>query len=298
MATIAEIISLIDKTVENFNQSVPAIQQQLFDEITELASQLDTKKGRIKATARNIKLIAQIKLRFEKLITKNKGYIERVKIFTDTFKEVSQLQTQYFTETIQKFSPPKTLEAIRQESIESTIDSLRGNGMRAKLIDPVRDILRTNITSGAKFTDLTKGLREFLLDTKNGEGELVKYTKQITSDALHGYARTNLVAVTDDLGLEWFSYNGGLIESSRPFCVALTKKKYFHKSEIPDLIKGNFAEFKAIDGRINPKTGLPDGFFPETTADTFLTECGGFMCRHQAIPVDELAVPERIKSAL
>lgn len=292
MATINEILKTIDDSVNGFNESIPKVQQQLFDEINELSSKLETRNGRILANAKNIRLIGQIKQRFDKLITKNKGYKERVKKFTEAFGKVEQLQDQYFSETIQKYSRPQTLAAIRTESIDATIESLTGNGMKQSLVEPIREILRTNITSGAKYTDLTKSLRDFMLDNKTGEGRLAKHVKQITTDALNQYARTNIQTVTDNLGLEYFSYNGAIIDTSRPFCVALHKKKYFHKSEIPDLIKGDFKEFKDIDGKIDSKTGLPYGMIKDTNANNFLTLAGGWNCNHSPIPVDVLAVPE------
>lgn len=295
---IDDIISEIDKTVEKFNESIPFVQQQLFDEITELTSRLETRNGRIVQSAQNIRIIGQIKQRFEKLITKNKAYKDRVKKFTEAFSTIENLQNKYFTETISKYTPPNTLAAIRQESVNATIESLTGSGMRQALVEPIREILRTNITSGAKFTDLTKNLREFMLDTSKTEGKLVKHVKQITTDALNQYARTNIALITDDLGLEWYSYNGAIIDTSRDFCIAMHKKKYIHKSEFPKVIKGDFAEFKAIDGKINPKTGLPYGMIEGTNAQTLVVNCGGYQCNHELIPVDELVVPQSKKDAI
>lgn len=287
---IDEIISEIDKSVSKFNESMPAVQRQLFDEINELTTQLQTKKGRIVANAKNIRIIGQIKQKFDKLITKNKAYKNRVKEFTDSFAAIEKLQNQYFAETVSKYSPPKTLAAIRQESVNATVESLRG--VSKELAEPIREILRTNITSGAKFTDLTKTLREFMLDTPQGEGRLVKHVKQITTDALNQYARTNIALITDDLGLEWYSYNGALIATSRDFCKALIKKKYIHKSEFPKVVKGDFKEFQDIDGKISDKTKLPYGMIEGTNAQTLVVNCGGYQCNHELIPVDELVVPQ------
>lgn len=298
MATINEILKTIDDSVNGFNESIPAVQRQLFDEINELSSKLETRNGRILANAKNIRLIGQIKQRFDKLITKNKAYKERVKKFTESFAKVEQLQDQYFSETIEKYSRPQTLAAIRTESIDATIESLTGSGMKQSLVEPIRDILRTNITSGAKFTDLTKGLRDFMLDNKTGEGHLVKHVKQITTDSLNQFARTNVALITDNLGMEWYSYNGAIIDTSRDFCKALHKKKYIHKSEFAEVLKGDFPEFKAINGKINPKTDLPYGMIDNTTTTTLITNAGGYNCNHQFIPVDELAVPESKKAAI
>lgn len=294
---IEEILKLIDDSVNGFNESIPSIQRQLYIELTELANKLDTRNGRIVISGKNIKLISQIRQKFDRVITKNKPYNKRVKAFIDTFAEVGKMQSQYFEET-HSLKPPSILEQIRIESVNTTIENLKGAGMKATIIEPIRDILKTNITSGAKKSDLDAQLRERMLDSKTGDGELVRYVKQITTDALSQYARENVKAITKDAGLKWYSYNGAIIDTTREFCRAMHKKKYFHESEIPYLIKGDFKEFKDIDGKLYDKTGLPYGFIPGTNADNFLVNLAGYNCGHQAIPVDELVVPERIKNAL
>lgn len=297
MVKVDDILELIDGAVNDFNTSIPPIQKQLFAELTELASQLDTKKGRIKITVKNLKLINQIKNKFDRLLTKNKAYNKQVSEFIGKFSEVAKLQIEYFKQQNQ-LDPPTILEQIRLQSVEATIDNLKGAGMKANVIDPIRDILKTNITSGAKYTDLVEQLRVSLVDTKEYDGTLTRHTKQITTDALHFYARENIKAITRNTDLTWHSYNGGVIDTSRDFCRAMTKKKYFTEEEIPDLLKGNFKEFKEIGGKINPKTNLPYGFIEGTNKDNFMVNLAGFGCRHQAIPVDELAVPEMIRNAI
>lgn len=294
---IEQILKLIDDSVNSFNESIPAIQRQLFNELVELASKLETKKGRIKSTAANLRLISQIKNKFDRLIIKNKAYNQNVKDFTKAFSEVQKAQEQYFEET-HSLKPPAILSAIREQSIEATIDNLKGGGMRSTVIEPIREILKTNITSGAKYSELVEQLKVSLVDTKEYDGTLTRHIKQITMDALNQYARENVRAITRNAGLQWYSYNGAIIDTTREFCKAMHKKKYFHESEIPYLIKGDFKEFKEIDGKLYDKTGLPYGFIPGTNPDNFLVNLAGYNCGHQAIPVDELAVPERIKNAL
>ena len=77
----------------------------------------------------------------------------------------------------------------------------------------------------------------------------------------------------------------------------MVEKKFFHKSEIPELLKGNFPQFKAMGGEIYPKTGLPQGMVPGTNPETFLIYRGGYNCMHQAVPVSEDIVPrsERVR---
>lgn len=297
MNELEQIIKIIDRSVNNFNNSIPAVQQQLFLEIVAITKSLDVKNGTVVQSAKNIKLLLPLKKKIERLILTD-NYKKNTKQFTETFRAVEKLQNSYFSSVVKDYKPLKTLAALREEAVQSAIESLMDAGMKKSVIEPVREILRTNITSGAKYTDLVKNLKDSLLDTKTGEGSLVKYVKQITTDSLNQYARGNIKLVTDDLGLGWYSYNGAIIDGSRDFCRAMHKKKFFHVSEIPKLLKGDFQEFKDVGGKINPKTNLPYGMIAGTNKDNFLVNLGGHSCGHHGIPVDDSVVPSIIREAV
>lgn len=282
-----EIIKSVQREIDKFNKSIPKIQSNLYDEIVELSQRLDVRNGSINTSAKNIRLLADIRTRINRLIL-SPEYKESIKDFARSFKQIEKLQNQYFEETFEKYKPPKTLTAIREVSINETINSLTESGIQERISKPIREILKVNITTGAKYSDLVKSIRTELIENDG----LVRYAKQITTDSLNQYARTNIETISSDLGLDWHSYNGGIIEGSRDFCIAMTKKKFFHRSEIPSLLAGDFQEFKDIKGRISDKTGLPYGMIEGTNESNFLVNLGGFFCQHQAVPVPESIVPK------
>ena len=75
----------------------------------------------------------------------------------------------------------------------------------------------------------------------------------------------------------------------------MTAKKYFHKSEIPKILKGHIGDFKV---KINPKTELWYGAYEDTSAKNFNDRRGGYQCRHQIYAVSSAMVPIEIKQAL
>jgi hypothetical protein len=73
----------------------------------------------------------------------------------------------------------------------------------------------------------------------------------------------------------------------------LTKKRFVHKSEIPELLKGHIDGHKC---KIYEATGLPMGMIEGTTAENFIVYRGGYNCGHELIPVNEAAVPKEIRA--
>lgn len=295
MASPNDLAREIEKSVNDFNSAIPKIQRQILIDIEELIKNLDVKNGNLKVNVRNLKIVGSVKSKIESLILKNKGYKERLKDFIKSFDTITLAQNRYFESLSKEYTPPKLLKEIRQQAKEATYESLTKAGISQSISKPIQDILKVNITSGARYTDLVTNLRDFITTNKLGNGVLESHVKQITTDTLNTYARTYSDIVTNDLNLNWHQYTGAIIETSRPFCVAMHKKRYFHKSEIPDLLKGNFPEFKEADGKINPRNDLPYGLKNETTPENFLTLAGGHQCAHIPTPVSDLAVPESLR---
>lgn len=290
-----QLIKQIEDAVAKFNSQMPALEKELAGKLTEVLRDVELKNGKIANTAINLRKVSALKSLIEKTVL-NSGYLNSVQQYVDAFEKIIDLQNKYFKTIDKNFSPNKFLEEVRKTSIDATISSLTESGLKAAVVDPIRGILRENITTGAKFADMVSKIQEAFVSTQTGNpGLLSAYAKTATIDALNQYSATYSEAVTKDLGLDWFQYTGTLRATSRIFCRALVKKRWFHRSEIPNLLKGNFQEFRALGGKINEKTGLPDGMIEGTDALNFIIRRGGYRCNHQPIPVADNVVPLNLR---
>jgi len=258
---------------------------------------LDLQNGNIKASVANIRKIAAFKDRIYTII-KNSDYSEKLDKYITAFNEVAVLQNKYFTSISNEFKPTALLKEVTKQSIDATVDALTEQGLNSNLIQPIHDILLTNSTTGGSYQDMVNQLREFMTKTDSGVGELERYAKLITTDSINQFSAQYTNIVANDLGLDWFMYDGSLIKTSRAFCEACVKKKYIHRSEFPDLLKGDFPEFKEEGGEIYDKTGLPSGMIEGTNSSNFPVLRGGYNCGHQLIPVSSAVVPEYVKAKL
>jgi hypothetical protein len=290
MQDFKKLIELIEKTVDDFNRSIPGIQQNVLDNIrTEMAS-LQIKNGNIVLSVKNVRKIAEIKSKLQALIL-TPEYIESVKSYVSAFNLITQLQNQYFNTVVETFTPPEFTNEVKNQAIESAVEDLTDRGIGANVITAVEEILRQNITSGGSYSDLQKTLENLLTDNENGEGRLTRYAKQITTDAINQFSGQYTQIISNDLGFEWYRYSGSNIQTTRPFCLACTKKRWIHISEFPALIAGDFTftEFEEFDGKLYK--GKPAGMYEDTTPSNFVTKRGGHNCGHQLRPVSTNLVP-------
>lgn len=294
MADFKNLIDTITKAINSFEKVIPGIQKGMLDEVLSLTKQLNVNGDRIKVQVGNIRLLDRIKSKLQKIIL-SPEYVQAVKDYVSSFNDVANLQHQYFSSIESSFSPLKISKEIKKQAIESVVKNLTESGLSANITDKVYDLLRTSITSGGSYAGLSDQLRNFIMNSDSGEGQLLKYTKQITTDALNQFSGQYAQIISSDLGYEWFRYSGSNIETTRPWCLACRERKWFHISEIPIVIKGDFEEFKEFDGKIYQKTGLPAGMIPGTDVSNFMVYRGGYNCGHQWRPGKEELVPEDVK---
>lgn len=298
MPEFDSIIIKIKKAIEAFNKKLPATQGAMYNSIEEELKRLDvTHDAKIKPTVANLKIIASIKNKLQRLIV-SPEYTADVKEFVKQFNVITNLQNQYWTSVEAEFKPRPLLKQIRINAINDTVKSLTESGIGANISDKISNILRTNITTGGSYSDLTAQLRVQLLNNET-DGLLTKYARQITTDSLNQYNAQYTHIVASDLGFEWYAYQGSDLTTTRPFCNAMTDFRYFHVTEIPRLLRAQNLTYVDKSGSrvmvpLYQKTGLPGGMIPGTNAENFFINRGGYNCGHQIRPVPERNVPQDI----
>lgn len=295
MATpLNEIIDATSKAITDFEDVLPFIEKQLAEKVTKIISQLDTVRGKIKPTVKNLRLLKTLRKEIQGVLEDNKYNLAFEKL-SDNLGVIDSVNERYFATIATEFTPPKVLAEAQNVAFEEMTQALKGNGINANIVDNMIGMIQKDIVGGADFFELNQSLREFILSTPEIPSRLSAYTKQVVTDSVHQYNALYHEIVASDLGLEWYEYNGGLVTDSREFCVYAVKKRWIHKSEFPTLLKG------IVDGhqcQIYKKTGLPQGFIAGTNVNNFVVNRAGYQCRHLMSVVSPERVPQEIRDAI
>ncbi len=297
MPTTSEIlgalVEILDSSVMNANSSAPAIQRRAYSELQDELAKLEIKNGVIRASSKNIRMINRIVRRFERILM-NTGYRDLVKGFAKSFNLVTKTQTAYFQSAIEAFTIPVTLNALQETAIEDTVSLMAKDGLQTEVLEGVRQILSSNVKSGSTIVDLQSQLKGYITGTESTVGALDSFVGRVTTDSINMYSSSYNDTVATNLGLEWYQYVGSLVSDSRPFCKALVKKRWFHKSEIPGFLKGHVGNVRV---KRSSSTGLPEGMKRGTNKTNFQIYRGGWRCNHLMMPVPSSNVPKRIRDA-
>lgn len=298
MPDFSDILKRIDEAIAKFEKVIPKIQKEIFAGIQDELKRLDTTNGKIKTTVANLRIVTSIKNKLLRLVL-TPEYKQEVKDFIKAFNDVTKLQNEYWRSVEKEFKPRPLLKEIKKQAIADTVKSLTASGIGSTIQEQISDILRTNITTGGSYAKLNEQLRVSIIGDDKTDGSLLRYSKQITTDSINQYSAQYTQAVSNDLGFEWFAYQGTDVKTTRPFCDAMTDFRYFHITEIPDLLKAKDLYYMK-DGKktkvpIYEKTGLPHGMIPGTNPANFQINRGGYNCGHQIRPVSAALVPADIK---
>lgn len=299
--TYEDILKYINRALKKFANSIPTAQRSIYDAIIEEVNRLELSDGKIRPTVKNLSILNSIRNKINRVVLTD-DYKQEVKDFAKAFNDITKLQNEYWRTVEKSFTPRPLLKEIRKQAITDVVAKLTEAGIGANVSDRILDILRTNITTGGSYKDLTAQLRDGLLNTEQ-KGYLDRYAKQVTVDSINQYNAQYTQVVSSDLGYTFFKYDNTLIETSRPFCQAMREEnEYFHISQVPALLRADNlyyddnGERKKV--RINPKTNLPDGFIPGTNTENFFIRRGGFSCGHQIRPVAERQVPVEVREKI
>ena len=267
--------------VETFGTGVEKTQKAIFKEVSGLIREMTLDAdGNFKRTNANLKTLDNTRDKLRGVIV-TESYRKRVRGFTNQIPGLAGMNDDYFSLILAgSFAPSDALKkALIDGAIADTEASLIGAGLDASVIDPIRVMLRQNVTSGGSAFDLSEQLRTFIMGDSERLGALSRYSGQITRDSLNQFSRNYHQAVADDSGLVWYWYSRGTVSDSREFCIH-RNGRYWHKDEI-----------KAW-------AGIPQwqGKIPATTSASIFTYLGGYNCMHGVNAVSDFVVPKSDKA--
>lgn len=257
------------------SRGVLGVQDYLYTHLIKTLKDLELdENGAILQNANNRKVIDRaVQVIDERIQTSQyQNYVEK---YLGTFDAIDTVNITYFEILSDAFKPNRQFLASLQKQTVSDIESLLFNsGWESQIKIPLSQILNQNINSGGSFTGMLDQVKTYVKGNLKIEGRLLSYTKQITKDALFNYSRAFQKAVTEDLGLVWYAFSGGLMKDSRPWCVEHAGG-YYHRDEIISWVN--------IDWK---------GKRPDTTESSIFIYCSGYNCTHSLIPVDISVVPQ------
>ena len=188
------------------------------------------------------------------------------------------------------------ITACDDRALKALLFDLANRGFGLSTLETVKENLnKTSYDAFAKL--LSKSLNLDFSKVKN-DPRLYDYITDLSKDITNQYGALRQTLIANDLNYNWFRYLGSNLTTTRPFCLAMTQKDYFHSAEISSIIKGKFPEFEDQTDHHYEETEIPTGMYLNTDETNFHIYRGGYGCGHQIHPISESVVPVNIKTQL
>ena len=285
MPTAAELLrSKVDGLTDIPDRWVAGIlnvQPKIAQRLTRLMGDLTTVDGFIEQIPRNITTLTQI--------------LEDIRVYM-TSGEYSEILGELRADMIAQQATSTAYLATLGEVAPSTFASATyaarrvqlvrqlANGIDEAVVSPIFETLLTGIQTKASYSELLTSVIDNITGTPQYDGRLLAYSRQLVTDTIAVTDRAFTEIVAADLGLEWYRYLGGRIDTTRCFCNE-RNGKFYHKKEIE--LWGNRQGLGACS---NGKGW--DGMNRATDAQTIFAYVGGYNCQHSLLPVSVFSVPK------
>jgi hypothetical protein len=259
----------IDSQTNAFNLPLNKMQRDLFKILQKELMKLATRDGVILDNEANIQIAAGLNKKIQNAL-KDIKFTNLVERFLDNFDEINKDIEK--TQKGEKISVPtnvfKKWKNIKREEV---ITALLTSGIDANFSTPIRQLLNNRIGLGASLLDTITALQDTIEGDPQRLGSFEKYVTQISRDTLRNYTGSVNANIATLYDLNAYRYVGSIVKDSREQCIRWTSMDYILMTDLQD----------EIDWAYNNGTGM----IPNTTPENFAQNCGGYNCRHVAIPI-------------
>jgi hypothetical protein len=278
--SVNDRLDRLDTVPQIFIGQVQRLLPELYAELLSRIS-LEIVDGQIARTQANVNAIFQIIDDYEAfLLNPQSPYYRAVSGFMGEFETQRLINNQLLAAFGEV---PTSAQVVYTAARRQTVELLVGEGFKTNFVNVIRDTMIESVSSARSFTEMVQALSTQIqgVPVINPEGEriisqsqLLNWNKQVAHDRFAMTDRAYVQTASDEFGVNWFKYVGGLIEDSREFCVDRNGKIY-HRSEIEDWASLDWA-----------------GKMKGTDKQTIFNMCGGYRCNHSLVPWPESQVPK------
>ncbi len=282
---IKEKIKRLDKIGDSFALKSAEIQKTILKKaLNKLENITRDKSGNIIASSKNLNTIQSVLDTVDEVLNEGE-YQSLVKgLLSEMDKQAvlnDKILKQQFGETFKTEFADAVLSKIKTAT-ELNLTQVS----TAQITNGLSQYLNTIVSDGANYKDVYNYIQDYLIGAEDKEGALVRYTRQIANDSFAVSDRTRVTTISENLGIQFYRFQGGIIDTTRCFCEE-RNGLIFHVSEIMAWGDGDITA-----GDLSSNCGYPwAGMNTGTNSGNIFSLLGGYNCLHTLIPVSEIDVP-------
>lgn len=267
----------LESIPKEFVNSVSKEQVNIYKNVLNKLDALKKKNGVIIVNQQNLKIASDISNELTAILSTGE-YKAAVRDFIGEFDKQAEINDGILKDTLEDviFSDKSALILANYKRI-ATENLISSSTLTQVLSGPIKNEIEKAVLNGNSIADLTESIRTITIGDPTQLGRLERYANQIAYDGIATTDRAYTKSISEDNGIEFYRYAGGLVRDSRSFCQS-RDNKYFHIEEIH-----KWGSLSPWDGRIKG-----------TNESNIFTNLAGHNCRHSLVPVSLARVPKDV----
>ena len=230
-----------------------------------IEERFDIKAGNIQTDRNFVKQLNRLTVDVLELLQTSPKFIGPVSQFVKRMDKVSEAITAFQKRTNGIKVP--SFEVAKKIVVDEIINQMLDNGLNQNFVQPLRDLIYQNATSGLSLSDAKESIKEFIKGGKDISGKLGSYIEQTAQQAVDSYSGVINKKIMETYNLDTWLVTGTIIDNSLPQC------KYAIETLSGKLTKKDWPKVEAI-GKKNK--GWKDG----TTFENLSINLLHHGCRH------------------
>lgn len=275
---------ITDTATDGFLSRIKRVERKVYKFLNDLVGSLNRTNGKIDNDAANRRLLLGLE----------SGLLDEIRLalseplpaYLENFDEVEKLNRLIYDEVLTESEAVRVSRMVFDTERIFLVDNVTAgltspDLIRANLVQPIRNVLYQGIVFRQPINKLQENLRREILTTDGSKSGILRYTRQITQDAISQFDGAINDRIRDEIGLEGMRYVGSIIATTRSNCSELVTGSGRFKALA---VEPGLYRVSDLDKIVELARGR-SGFNPATTAQTFAQYRGGFGCRHEVIYV-------------
>jgi hypothetical protein len=274
MATLNDINPIIDSTVSKFKAGMQKTGVNAWLKIVGPLNRMDRdSESKIHRSPGNELAMQKTALEMTKTTLTN-TYEQRKNSLKEPLQKIADITREYYTNNFGDILPvvEGKITGIISNYDKHINDMMGAEAVKSAIIDPTINALANHIGSRSTHNAMMIDMDRRVKDRYNN------FAGPRAEDILQRFARDVNDLMRLNFQLVWVKYLGGLISTSRDFCIE-RNNQYFHVEEVKRWPNQEW-----------------EGKLPNTNKYNIFTVAGGYNCRHNFQFVKADKVPQSVKS--
>lgn len=205
------------KAIDELKNKLPKMETAAYEILISLIEEnLTIEEGKIVTGASFVKQLNKLTVNLLDLLQKDSSFQGPVSQFVKRMPQISEAIADFQME-VNGIKVP-AMETVKKVIQDEVIDQMLNNGLNQAFVQPLRDLIFQNATSGLSLKQAKQRLKEYISGGKDTSGKLGRYLDQTAEQAVDSYSGAINKKLHETFDYDGLLITGNLIDNSSPQC--------------------------------------------------------------------------------